>query len=239
MEFITTDLLWSLLTIIFIDLILAGDNAIVIGMAARQLPAEQQKKAIFWGTAGAISIRLVSSLIVIWLLQIPALMMTGGVLLIWIAYKLLTDKKDHNTIASHTSLSAAVRTIVIADGVMGIDNVMAVAGVAHGDLVLVATGILITIPLIIWGSTAFIRIVDRYPIVVYAGGAILAWTAGGMIAGDSLIAKYIPLLTQLKWIFSLTIVAAVLGAAILNKRHTVNAQSHIDNDQTIRGEHQA
>ena len=239
MEFVTTDLLWSLLTIIFIDLILAGDNAIVIGMAARQLPAEQQKKAIFWGTAGAISIRLISSLIVVWLLQIPALMMTGGVLLICIAYKLLTDKKDHNTIASHTSLSAAVRTIVIADGVMGIDNVMAVAGVAHGDLVLVATGILITIPLIIWGSTAFIRIVDRYPIVVYAGGAILAWTAGGMIAGDSLIAKYVPLLTQLKWIFSLTIVAAVLGAAILSKRHTVNAQSHIDNDQTIRGEHQA
>lgn len=139
MEFVTTELVWSLLTIIFIDLILAGDNAIVIGMAAHQLPSEQQKKAIFWGTAGAIGIRLISSLIVVWLLQIPALMMAGGVLLIWIAYKLLTDKKEHNTIASHTSLSATVRTIVIADGVMGIDNVMAVAGVANGDLVLVAS----------------------------------------------------------------------------------------------------
>lgn len=236
MEFVTTELLWSLLTIIFIDLILAGDNAIVIGMAAHQLPAEQQKKAIFWGTAGAIGIRLISSLIVVWLLQIPALMMIGGILLIWIAYKLLTSKKDH-TIASHTSLSAAVRTIVIADGVMGIDNVMAVAGVAHGDLMLVATGILITIPLIICGSTAFIKIVDRYPIVVYAGGAILAWTAGGMIAEDSLIAKYFPLLTQLKWIFSLAIVATVLGTAILSKRYTINSQSHIDDIYTMRDEH--
>lgn len=227
MEFVTTELLWSLLTILFIDLILAGDNAIVIGMAANKLLPEQQKKAVFWGTAGAIGIRLISSVLVVWLLQIPALMMTGGILLIWIAYKLLTDKEEHN-IASHTSLKATVRTIVIADGVMGIDNVMAVAGVANGDLALIATGILITIPLIIWGSTTFIKIVDRYPIVVYVGGAVISWTAGGMIAGDPLIAKYFSLSTRIEWILSLTIVASVLSAAKWNERYAIKSKSHID-----------
>ena len=216
MEFVTTEIVWSLLTIIFIDLILAGDNAIVIGMAARMLPPEQQKKAVFWGTAGAICIRLFASLLVVWLLQVPTLMLTGGILLIWIAYKLLTDKKEHN-IASHSSLGATVRTIVIADGVMSIDNVMAVAGVANGDLTLVVIGILITIPIIIWGSTAFIKIVDRYPIVVYAGGAVLAWTAGGMIAGDPLVSNYFPLSTRLELILNLAIVTFVLIAAKWNE----------------------
>ncbi|MBP2635356.1 MAG: integral rane protein, YjbE family [Firmicutes bacterium] len=231
MEFMTTDFLWSLLAILFIDLILAGDNAIVIGMAAHKLPQNQQKKAVFWGTAGAICVRIISSVLVVWLLQIPALMMTGGILLIWIAYKLLADKKDHS-IASHTSLQAAVRTIVIADGVMGIDNVMAVAGVANGDLTLVIIGILITIPTIIWGSTAFIKIVDRYPLIVYAGGAVLAWTAGSMIAGDPLLTNYFSLSGPQEWVLSLIIVAAVLGAAKRNAHYA--AKAHTADEHTAK-----
>ncbi|MCX7779743.1 MAG: TerC family protein [Negativicutes bacterium] len=212
MEFFTIEMLWSLLAIIFIDLVLAGDNAIVIGMAARNLPLYQQKKAIFWGTAGAIGIRLISTIIIVWLLQIPALMLAGGFLLLWIAFKLLTDKKEHEIDAKST-LSAAVRTIVIADGVMGIDNVMAVAGVASGDILLIVAGILITIPMIIWGSTAFIKIVDRYPVVIYLGGAVLAWTAGGMIAGDPLTGKYFSLSERGEWVIKISLVAAILGAA--------------------------
>ena len=215
MDFLTTEFLWGLLAIIFIDLVLAGDNAIVIGMAARRLPADKQKKAIFWGTAGAIVIRFLSTLVVVWLLKLPALMITGGLLLIWIAYKLLTDKKDKD-ISAHSDLLTAVRTIIIADGVMGIDNVMAVAGVAHGDMLLVTVGILITIPVIIWGSTAFIKLVDRFPVVIYLGGAVLAWTAGGMIAGDPLTMRYFDLSSTSKWLISGTLTAAVVGAARLS-----------------------
>ena len=189
MEFLSTEFLWALLSIIFIDLVLAGDNAIVIGMAARNLPIEQQKKAVVWGTAGAIGIRLLSTLVVVWLLKIPALMIIGGILLIWIAFKLLIEKKDHD-LGAPDRLASAVKTIVIADGVMGIDNVIGVAGLAHGNMTLIIIGILITIPIVIWGSTAFIKLIERYPVIVYFGGGILAWTAGGMIAGDVVFEKY-------------------------------------------------
>lgn len=212
MDFLTTELLWGLLTIVFIDLILAGDNAIVIGMAARNLPATQQKTAIFWGTFGAIGIRFLSTVVVVWLLQIPALMLIGGILLLWIAYKLLTEKKDHE-ISAETNIVAAVRTIVIADGVMGIDNVMAVAGVAHGNLPLVITGILITIPIIIWGSTAFIKVVERFPMVIYLGGAVLAWTAGGMLTGDPLVTSRFNISTSGEWVVNSLLVVATLAAA--------------------------
>ena len=212
MEFFTMDFLWSLLAIVFIDLVLAGDNAIIIGMAARRLPMEQQRKAIFWGTAGAIGIRFLSSVAVVWLLKLPALMIVGGFLLVWIAHKLLTDKKEHE-INAHSDLWTAVKTIVIADGVMGIDNVMAVAGVAHGDLLLVTIGILITIPVIIWGSTAFIKLVDRFPAVIYLGGAVLTWTAGGMIAGDPLTKEYFSAIPYAKWLVSGILTVVVLAVA--------------------------
>lgn len=211
MEFLSNEFLWALISIVFIDLVLAGDNAIVIGMAARNLPAEQQKKAIVWGTAGAIAIRLLSTLVVVWLLKIPALMVAGGVLLLWIALKLLIEKKNHEVGASD-NLFSAVKTIVIADGVMGIDNVIGVAGLAHGDMTLIIIGVLITIPIVIWGSTAFIKLIERYPVIVYLGGAILAWTAGGMIAGDIIFADY---LAGIPYASSLFSSAAVVGVMFI------------------------
>lgn len=211
MEFLSNEFLWALISIVFIDLVLAGDNAIVIGMAARNLPPEQQRKAIVWGTAGAIAIRLLSTLVVVWLLKIPALMVAGGVLLLWIALKLLIEKKNHEVGASD-NLFSAVKTIVIADGVMGIDNVIGVAGLAHGDMTLIIIGVLITIPIVIWGSTAFIKLIERYPVIVYLGGAILAWTAGGMIAGDIIFADY---LAGIPYASSLFSSAAVVGVMFI------------------------
>ena len=217
MDFFTTEFLWALLAIVFIDLVLAGDNAIVIGMAARKLPKEQQKTAIFWGTAGAIVIRAISTVIVVWLLKIPALMIGGGLLLLWIAYNLVATKKEHN-IKAQTSLRAAVQTIVIADGVMGIDNVMGVAGVAHGNMVLVIIGLLITVPIIIWGSTMFIQLVEHYPSILYIGGAILAWTAGGMITGDPLVRGFAT--PTIEWLVNIAAVVGIMGAAWMTKRRT-------------------
>ena len=212
MEFLSNEFLWALISIVFIDLVLAGDNAIVIGMAARNLPAEQQRKAIVWGTAGAIAIRLLSTLVVVWLLKIPALMVAGGVLLLWIALKLLIEKKNHEVGASD-NLFSAVKTIVIADGVMGIDNVIGVAGLAHGDMTLIIIGVLITIPIVIWGSTAFIRLIERYPVIVYLGGGILAWTAGGMIAGDIIFVDYLAGIPYASYLLSSTAVIGVMFIA--------------------------
>lgn len=217
MEFLSTEFLWALLSIIFIDLVLAGDNAIVIGMAARNLPVEQRKKAIFWGTAGAIGVRLLSALIIVWLLKIPALMIVGGVLLIWIAFKLLVEKKDHD-ICAPDSLASAVQTIVIADGVMGIDNVIGVAGLAHGNMTLIILGILITIPIVIWGSTTFIRLIERYPIIVYLGGGILAWTAGGMISDDPILIKHLSGVPYASFVASSIAVIGVIGSSWMYNR---------------------
>ena len=215
------EVFWGLAAIIFIDLVLAGDNALVIGMAARNLPAEHQKKVIVWGTIGAIAIRAISTVLVVWLLKIPALMILGGILLLWIAYKLIIDEKSHD-IDAPTNFGAAVRTIIIADGIMGIDNVIAVAGVANGNMLLIGIGILITIPIIIWGSTAFIRLVERFPILIYLGGAILAWTAGSMITGDPLISSKYPLSQEMKWLVNVLVTIITVYAARMKKRNTLH-----------------
>ena len=215
------EVFWGLAAIIFIDLVLAGDNALVIGMAARNLPAEHQKKVIVWGTIGAIAIRAISTVLVVWLLKIPALMIIGGILLLWIAYKLIIDEKSHD-IGAPTNFGAAVRTIIIADGIMGIDNVIAVAGVANGNMLLIGIGILITIPIIIWGSTAFIRLVERFPILIYLGGAILAWTAGSMITGDPLISSKYPLSQEMKWLVNVLVTIITVYAARMKKRNTLH-----------------
>lgn len=150
---------WTILfSIIVIDLALAGDNAIVIGLAARNVPKEQQKKAILWGTLGAIVIRSILTLAVVWLLKIPGLLFIGGLFLIWIAYKLLVeDKKQGSNMNAGKSMGDAIKTIIVADAVMGLDNVLAVAGAAHGHFLLVVMGLLISIPIVVWGSSIIIK----------------------------------------------------------------------------------
>lgn len=220
MEWFSLDFFLSLFSIIIIDLVLAGDNAIVIGMAARNLPKKQQKHAILWGTLGAIVIRSLATVFVVWLLKIPGLLLVGGILLIWIAYQLLVEKKqDHDSVESVTSIGAAIRTIIIADTVMSLDNVLAVAGAAHGNFILVVLGLLISVPIIIWGSRLFIKLADRFPLIIYLGGGVLAWTATKMITDEKLLQSWMdePLL---KWGIIVLIVAGVLTLGTLKNRKT-------------------
>ena len=190
MEFLSAEFFSALLAIIVIDLVLAGDNAIVIALAARNVPKQLQRRAILWGSAGAIVVRTSMTLIVVWLLKVPGLLFAGGVLLVWIAYKLLLpDEEAAGDGATRTASTfwGAIKTIVVADMVMGLDNVLAVAGAAHGSFLLVALGLLISVPIVIWGSTLLLRFVERHPGFVYLGAAVLAWTAVKMITSEPLL----------------------------------------------------
>jgi YjbE family integral membrane protein len=222
MEFFSAEFFSALLSIIVIDLVLAGDNAIVIGLAARNLPKEQQKKAIIWGTVGAIIIRAAATLVVVWLLELPGLHLVGGILLIWIAYKLLVDDQDEHNIEAKGSFAAAVRTIIVADALMGLDNVLGVAGAAHGSFVLVITGLIISVPIMVWGSTLFIKLIDRFPIIVTFGAAILSYTAAKMIVGEPFLQEFFEN-PWLRYSFEALIVIAVV--LIGTKAKKTKAQS--------------
>lgn len=218
MELFSAELFSALLAILVIDLVLAGDNAIVIGLAARRLPKEQQKKVIIWGTVGAIFIRILATLVVVWLLNIPGLLLLGGLLLIWIAYKLLVKEKNHDDIKAEKSLWNAVRTIIIADAAMGLDNVLAVAGAAHGSFLLVVLGLLISVPVVVWGSTLIISWIERFPSLIYIGAGVLVWTAAKMIVDEPFIAGYFDVNPVLKWSFTIVLIAGVLLAGRQKKQ---------------------
>ena len=185
----TPDFLSALLAIVLIDLVLAGDNAIIIGIAARNVPKDRQRMVILWGTAGAIAVRVVLTGAVVWLLKVPGFLFAGGIALVWIGWK-RTAAQDSNPekIAAAASFGAAVRTIVIADAVMGIDNVLAVGGAAQGSFMLVVIGLVISIPIVVWGSALVLKLVDRYPAIAWLGAAVIGWTAAKMIAGEPLLA---------------------------------------------------
>lgn len=211
MDILSTEFLSALLAIVMIDLVLAGDNAIVIALAARNLPATQRQKAIVWGTAGAIAVRTAMTLVVVWLLKVPGLMLVGGALLVWIAYKLLTDKKDEGEhVSAADNFWGAMKTIVIADAVMGLDNVLAVAGAAHGSFLLVVLGLLISVPIMIWGSQLILRFVERYPSIIYIGGGVLAWTAASMIVHEPMLKDFV---ADNGW-FSVLVHVAILGGVL-------------------------
>ena len=180
---------WSaLLAIILIDLVLAGDNAIVIALAARKLPPALQKKAIWWGTVGAIVVRSSLTVIVVWLLKIPGLMLVGGLGLLWIACKLILDTEDDKEHDIHvTSFWGAMKTIIVADALMGIDNVLGVAGAAQGSFDLVVIGLLISVPIVVFGSTLVLKMVERWPVIINIGAAVLAFTAAKMITDEKLL----------------------------------------------------
>ena len=181
----------ALLAIILIDLVLAGDNAIVIALAARNLPPELQKKAIVWGTVGAIAVRSIMTVGVVWLLKIPGLMLVGGLGLVWIAYKLLADQggEEHDGPVAST-FWGAMKTIVIADALMGVDNVLGVAGAAHGSFDLVVIGLLVSVPIVVFGSSVVLKLVERFPIIIHLGAAVLAFTAAKMIVSEPLLVDF-------------------------------------------------
>ncbi|MBI5256944.1 MAG: TerC family protein [Burkholderiales bacterium] len=205
---------WSALgAIVLIDLVLAGDNAIVIALAARSLPAHLQRKAILWGTVGAIGIRTLMTLVVVWLLKVPGLMLVGGLGLVWIAYGLLAAGESK---ASHgqqpTSFWGAMKTIVVADALMGIDNVLGVAGAAHGNFDLVVIGLLISVPIVVWGSSLVLKLVDRFPVISYLGAAVLAFTAAKMVVSEPLLDEVFDPHALARWSLYAVAIVGVLAA---------------------------
>ncbi len=185
-----------LIKIMLVNIILSGDNAVVIALASRNLPPAQQKKAVLIGSAGAIVLRVLLTVVAVWLLSIPYLQFIGGVMLIWIAVTLLMEDDGEEGVHAHGSLFAAVKTIIIADIVMSLDNTLAIAAIANGNYVLLTIGLVMSVPLIIYGSQLIIKIMERYPVIVYAGAALIAWTAGEMINHDEALKEHIPTIVE-------------------------------------------
>jgi YjbE family integral membrane protein len=220
MELFSAEFFSALAAIIVIDLVLAGDNAIVIALAARNLPEKDKNRAIIFGTIGAIVIRSLMTLGVVWLLKIPGLMLVGGLLLFWIAVKLLApaDGGDEHS-PTVTTFWGAMKTIIIADAVMGVDNVLAVAGAAHGSFLLVVLGLLISIPIVVWGSRLVLKLIERYPSVIYIGGAVLAFTAAKMVLNEPVLKTWTSVLSEwIYWLIVVASVAAVLAVGMRMKR---------------------
>lgn len=213
-----TDFIIPLLNIVFLDLILAGDNAIVIGLAARNLQPATQKKAILLGTGGAVILRIIATILVVWLLKVPWLLLFGGLLLILIAYKLMTGENKDTDIEAGRTLWAAVRTIIVADAAMGLDNVIAIAGAAKHNITLVVTGLLISVPIVVWGSTLFIKLINRYPWIIYIGSAVLGYTASTMITGEQKLKPYFDRHPLLHYLFIALVIIGILAAGLW-KRH--------------------
>lgn len=221
MELFSAEFFSALLAIIIIDLVLAGDNAIVIALAARNLPEKEKNRAIIFGTAGAIIVRSLMTIGVVWLLKIPGLMFAGGVLLFWIAVKLIApadDGGEHSPAA--TTFWGAMKTIVIADAVMGVDNVLAVAGAAHGSFLLVVLGLLISIPIVVWGSKLVLKLIERHPSVIYIGGGVLAFTAAKMVLNEPFLDSWVD---NLHWvvywaIISLSVIGVIYVGLWLKRR---------------------
>ncbi|ALC90399.1 hypothetical protein AM500_11830 [Bacillus sp. FJAT-18017] len=209
MELFSPEFWAALGSLIIIDLVLAGDNAIVIGLAARNLPKNQQKQAIIWGTVGAIVIRATATILVVYLLMIPGLRLVGGILLLGIAYKLLTEESGHE-VKAQTTFWGAIWTIIVADALMGLDNVLAVAGAAEGEPLLVILGLLISIPIVVWGSTIILKWMERFPIIITIGSAVLAYTAAKMITEEPFMKPFFDSNPALTYGLELLAVVAVV-----------------------------
>jgi YjbE family integral membrane protein len=177
----------NLIAIIIIDLVLAGDNAILIALATKNLPTHLQRKAIMWGSVGAIVIRTIMTILAVQLLKIPGLSAVGGLALLYIAYQLILDSGDDHKEAGSVTFWGAMRTIIIADAVMGIDNVLAVAGASEGNIYLVVIGLLISIPIVIFGSQLVLRLLEKYTWLIYVGGTVLIITGVKMIGHEKLL----------------------------------------------------
>jgi YjbE family integral membrane protein len=226
-----TEFFLSLLQIIIVNLVLSGDNAVVIALACRNLSPELQKKAVFWGSFGAIGLRVILTFIAVWMLKIPFVQVVGGLLLIWIAIKLLVGEEEDNHIGGGSSLIEAIKTIIFADLIMSLDNVIAVAGAANGNLVLVVIGLAISIPLIIWGSQLLMKLMNRFPIIVLLGAALLGYTSGEMIVGDKVVGPFLEeLLPALHVILPVSLAIVVIAVGNVLKRKAAKAQENMPQD---------
>lgn len=206
----------ALMQIIGVNIVLSGDNAVVIALAARSLPPQQQKAAVMWGSGAAVIMRIVLTIIAVEMLKWPYLKLIGAVLLLWIAVKLLIPEDGgEDGITASGSMAAAIKTILIADLVMSLDNVIAVAAAAKGSLTLLILGLAISIPLVIFGSTLLLKLMDRYPIIITIGAALLGWVAGEMAITDPLVKDWINL--NMAWLHYVAPAAGALFVVLLGR----------------------
>lgn len=211
LEMFSTSAFWVALTqIIIVNIMLSGDNAVVIALACRSLPEQQQRKAIIFGSVGAIVLRVILTFFAVLLLKIPYLKLLGGLALLWIGAGLLSSDDDGDGPQAHSNLAAAIRTIIVADLIMSLDNVLGVAAAAKGNTVLLVLGLVISIPLIIYGSKLILGLMGRFPIIITLGAALLGWVAGEMLVDDSSLSGWV--MTNASY---LHIVVPILGAALV------------------------
>jgi YjbE family integral membrane protein len=223
LEEVLSQAFWiGLLKIIGVNIVLSGDNAVVIALAARSLPARQQKAAVLWGSGAAVVMRIILTIFAVALLTLPWLKIIGSLLLFWIGIKLLVPEEDEANVNASDNLISAIKTILIADLVMSIDNVIAVAAAAQGSMTLLILGLAISIPLVIFGSTLLLHLMERWPVIITIGGALLGFVAGEMLVTDPALANWMggmgiqfndgnPTLGEVK----LALVAGAIGAAIV------------------------
>jgi len=227
---ISSSLFWiAVLQIIAIDIMLGGDNAVVIALACRKLPPEQRRKGIFWGVVGAIGLRVVMIFFALQLLALPYLKIVGALLLLWIGVKLLMPEHDdeHGSLPEGgTTLMAAIKTVIVADAVMSLDNVIAVAGASHGSMLLVTLGILVSIPIVVWGSRLVLAMMDHFPVVITLGAALLGWIAGGMLLTDPVMPTAVSAnIPYAHYVFAITgaLLVVLVGKWLGSRRKPVRA----------------
>jgi len=224
MEMLTTSFFWvTLAQIMMINILLSGDNAVVIALASRSLPPRQQKQAILFGSFGAIILRIILTFFAVVLLDLPFLKIIGALLLVWIGIKMLIPEHEEEDLDAHSNLWAAIKTIIIADFVMSLDNVLGVAAAAKGNVVLLVLGLAISIPLIIYGSTLILKLMNRYSFIVTVGGGLLGWVAGEMLISDPAIKMWVD--TQLPWAHTGAPVMATLAVVGTGKWLSMGSSS--------------
>ena len=234
-EVMTTHFWMGLLTIIWINIILSGDNAVVIALAARSLPAHQQKKAVFWGAGAAVIMRIILTIVAVELLKLAYLKLIGAALLLWIAVKLLVPEDDGDDgIESSSNLWGAIKTILIADLVMSLDNVIGVAAAAKGSIVLLVLGLLISIPLVIFGATMLMRLMERFPVIITIGAGILGWVSGEMAATDPILQDWVN--EHAAWLHWAAPAAGVVFVVVLGKWLAARAEKAAKGVVDLAGE---
>ena len=238
MEMLSSHDFWiGLLKIIWVNLLLSGDNAVVIALAARSLPAPQQKLAIFWGSGAAIVLRIVLTIFAVALLTLPWLKIVGAVLLVWIGVQLLVpEEESEEGVTSHDNLMTAIRTILVADLVMSLDNVLAVAAAAEAGppeakMTLLVIGLAISIPIVIFCSTVVLKMMEKFPVIITFGAALLGWIAGEMLVTDPAIVEWVK--TEAQWLASYKVAAAV-GAGLVLLIGKFMMRGHANNEETVQ-----
>src|SRR6266581_9321402 len=240
LEELASQAFWiGLLKIIGVNIILSGDNAVVIALAARSLPAKQQTQAVFWGAGAAIILRILLTLFAVALLTLPWLKLIGSLLLFWIGVKLLIPEDDDADIEASEHMLTAIKTILIADLVMSLDNVIAVAAAAGGSVVLLILGLAISIPLVVFGATLLVKLMDRFPVIITIGGGLIGWVAGEMLVTDLALKDWLTALgveyrgdNPYVGGYSLEIIGAIVGAVIVVALGTWLAKKNAGADTT-------